>query len=903
MAGKIILSGHAYNGSNYDFAISRYLSNGALDGSFGTGGKVTIPIGSGDEFCHGLAIQLDGRIVLSGHTHNGSNLDIAAIRLTSTGALDASFGAGGKFMTTMGSGDDLCRRALLQPDGRIVLAGMFKSGTYDDMAVLRLNPDGTLDTTFYGDGKASLAPGPLNDRLYASALAPNGNIVAAGTSENAAAVPQFAVVRLLGGPNDLLVNGSFESLESLGGGMPVVLGDWKNEQASIVTAESGITPFQGTRMLKFLGTEIAGGSTNDVSAVVQYVPMSAYATEIAAGTGVRVEVSGQFNRIGATDSEFLIELTGYNGTPSNPGSVTTTRGQSLITGGNLATWELLSNYIDLPPGTTMVAVGVIARENITNNPSSPEFDGNYADGLQLSVRTDFTAPILGPVTISSNNSNASWAKSGDTVTVSFTANEPIQTPVVTLFGNAATVANPGGNNWTATATVGAGTTEGIATFSIAAVDLIGNIAPAVTATTDASGVTVDKTPPVLTPPADRIVGANGNTGAVVSFSAGTSDNIDPAPLLVANPVSGSLFSIGVTTVNLSLTDAAGNASVGSFTVTVQDQTNAPNFINAETVPLTANGFTATDFTVGAVTLGFDPAPGQVLTLVSNTSGNPIVGTFTDLPDGGTVLTSHGGRSLLFLASYSGGDGNDITLTLLNPEIAVEEPLLTDITDGGSKSFGTMVLGSPVSLVFTLKNIGPGILNVLTITKSGTDETAFTVTALPSAPLAGPAGTTTFTVQFHPASSGAKSVSIHIVNDDADENPFDITLTGQALSANDDTDSDGLNDAAEFQMSALGYDWEVSQPELVSALMTNANMAGLFTPTQVQALHVGTPLIQRNTASGKFKLTMDWKKSTNLSDFLDFPAPAGSGVSITPQGDVEFEFPSTDNAAFYRIEVD
>jgi hypothetical protein len=206
----------------------------------------------------------------------------------------------------------------------------------------------------------------------------------------------------------------------------------------------------------------------------------------------------------------------------------------------------------------------------------------------------------------------------------------------------------------------------------------------------------------------------------------------------------------------------------------------------------------------------------------------------------------------------------------------------------------------VSLVFTIRNTGQGILNGLTITKGGADQADFTVTALPTAPVAGPAGTTAFSVQFNPTTSGAKTASIHIASDDADENPYDITLTGQALSTNDDTDTDGLNDAAEFLMSALGYDWEVSQPALVSTLMSNANTAGLFTSTQVQALHIGTPLIARNPATGKFKLTMDWKKSTNLTDFLDFPAPPGSSVSINPQGDVEFEFPSSENAAFFRI---
>jgi hypothetical protein len=72
---------------------------------------------------------------------------------------------------------------------------------------------------------------------------------------------------------------------------------------------------------------------------------------------------------------------------------------------------------------------------------------------------------------------------------------------------------------------------------------------------------------------------------------------------------------------------------------------------------------------------------------------------------------------------------------------------------------------------------------------------------------------------------------------------------------------------------------------------------------VQAMHSGTPLIARDPGTGRFKLTLDWKKSTNLTHFLDFPAPPGSAVSINPQGDVEFEFPSTDNAAFFRIEME
>jgi hypothetical protein len=133
---------------------------------------------------------------------------------------------------------------------------------------------------------------------------------------------------------------------------------------------------------------------------------------------------------------------------------------------------------------------------------------------------------------------------------------------------------------------------------------------------------------------------------------------------------------------------------------------------------------------------------------------------------------------------------------------------------------------------------------------------------------------------------------------------------KVLSPANDTDHDGLNDAAEFQLSPLGYDWQIPQASLVNTLFSNLgsasanlNAAGYYDPSQLQALHPSTPLIGRDPATGRFKLTMDWKKSTDLSAFLDFPAPAGSSVSISPQGDIEFEFPSSDNAAFFRIEME
>ena len=122
----------------------------------------------------------------------------------------------------------------------------------------------------------------------------------------------------------------------------------------------------------------------------------------------------------------------------------------------------------------------------------PSDDTPQADKGSACI-TDGTPPTLAPVTIASDNPNGSqWARVGDMVTVRFTASEPIRTPVVTLFGSAASVTNVGGNQWAASAPVSAGTVSGAATFSISYSDLADNAGTAVTATTDGTAVTVDK---------------------------------------------------------------------------------------------------------------------------------------------------------------------------------------------------------------------------------------------------------------------------------------------------------------------------------------------------------------------------------------------------------------------------
>jgi len=257
-----------------------------------------------------------------------------------------------------------------------------------------------------------------------------------------------------------------------------------------------------------------------------------------------------------------------------------------------------------------------------------------------------------------------------------------------------------------------------------------------------------------------------------------------------------------------------------------------------------------------------------------------------------------GDAVVVGASAPDGSGVASVFKTTTPEIAVEQPLNTNLADGSGQDF-VVINGGSTDLTFTIKNTGNDLLTGLTLSVDGTDAAMFTVTATPAAPVL-PAGSTTFTVRFAPTSTGTKTAALHLFNNDPDEAPFDITLNGYTLNFTQDTDGDGLNDAAEFRLAAYGFDWKVSQPAFVNNLFSTANGAGLFTLSQVQALHVDTPLLTKDPIIGLFKLTIGVQKATQLTNFFPFPMTAPQ-TTINAEGKLEFQFGAPDNAAFFRLE--
>jgi len=237
------------------------------------------------------------------------------------------------------------------------------------------------------------------------------------------------------------------------------------------------------------------------------------------------------------------------------------------------------------------------------------------------------------------------------------------------------------------------------------------------------------------------------------------------------------------------------------------------------------------------------------------------------------------------------------------DIRVEQPSGTPVLDGESRDIGVSVDGEATSLDFVILNLGGVALSGISISKSGADAADFTVTSAPSGTIATSASTM-FTVEFATTSTGLKTAQIQIANSSVDPAlaSYEIDLVGLGLSSANDSDGDGLNDGAEARLSALGFDWEVTQTDLVDLYYDEAELAGLFTASQVQAMNLGTPVIERDPVSGAFTLTLGLQKSTSLSGFAPF-AFADTGISVNGSGELEFEFLSPDDAAFFRVEAD
>ena len=183
------------------FAAPSAAAPGQLDPSFGVGGTVVIEFPSSYSGARAVAVQADGRIVAAGFAHTNDSIisDFALTRYDTDGTLDPTFGTGGAVRTDFGGRFDEALAVAVQADGRIVVAGNSSDAGGYDMAVARYNSDGTLDTSFDGDGTALVDFGSESS-ARAVALQPDGKVVLAGSVTHpvgaGCCVSDFALARL-----------------------------------------------------------------------------------------------------------------------------------------------------------------------------------------------------------------------------------------------------------------------------------------------------------------------------------------------------------------------------------------------------------------------------------------------------------------------------------------------------------------------------------------------------------------------------------------------------------------------------------------------------------------------------------------------------------------------------------
>ena len=218
--GKIVLGGLRYMSDEAFFAVARYNADGSLDTSFSSDGLVTtsrdevpgtVSLNGELQGLGGISVasQADGKIVLSGTSLNPvGEYVFALVRYNADGSLDSTFSGDGIVRTDVSPGDDYSRDMVIQPDGKIVSVGTNDAGRIDvdgfifgglNFAVTRHNSDGTLDTSFAGNGKAIFDfsyfgdPWPSADIGGSVALQADGKILVSGNS--GLSTPGFALVR------------------------------------------------------------------------------------------------------------------------------------------------------------------------------------------------------------------------------------------------------------------------------------------------------------------------------------------------------------------------------------------------------------------------------------------------------------------------------------------------------------------------------------------------------------------------------------------------------------------------------------------------------------------------------------------------------------------------------------
>lgn len=192
--GKLVVSGYNANGSGGDVVLARYNTNGTLDNTFSSTGIVITDFSGDYDFASGMQLQSDGKIVISGSSTMSKTHSFFIARYLPNGTLDNTFGSSGSTSSLIGVKDDGFAKCALQTDGKIISIGYSWNATLTKptIYIMRYLTNGTLDNTFGTSGRVILSFGTTYEDLKDIVLQADGKIVVVGSS----AIFDIALARL-----------------------------------------------------------------------------------------------------------------------------------------------------------------------------------------------------------------------------------------------------------------------------------------------------------------------------------------------------------------------------------------------------------------------------------------------------------------------------------------------------------------------------------------------------------------------------------------------------------------------------------------------------------------------------------------------------------------------------------
>ncbi len=193
---------------------------------------------------------------------------------------------------------------------------------------------------------------------------------------------------------NLIVNPGFETPVAIRDGLGAATsGEWRGDPAEMVTAQDGIVPPEGERMVQLIAS-YPGSAIGYDAAIWQLIDLTPYRDQIAGGYGM-VSATAQFNRV-AGDNEtdtslgFFYRTNDHQPTSFGGGHVMDT----FESDGDVDTWETYTSNFRLPQNTEFLFAGVLAVENVHDDWTSPEFDGHYVDDVSLTFHIIPEPPVL-----------------------------------------------------------------------------------------------------------------------------------------------------------------------------------------------------------------------------------------------------------------------------------------------------------------------------------------------------------------------------------------------------------------------------------------------------------------------------------------------------------------------------